>query len=97
MDRIGFTLQQLLDAALHNPQLRCALLDTQNQKDPMDAFCHIAVQAGYPITVGELFAVGQEYSDNQCKSTNGGNPNPYDGLDDAYESFLASLQQPMQR
>lgn len=91
MDRIGFTLQQLLDAALHNPQLRSALLDTQNQKDPMDAFCRIAVQAGYPITVGELFAVGQEYSDNQCKSTNGGNPSPYKYFDDTYENFLNSL------
>ena len=40
---------------------------------------------------GELLAVGEEYSDNQCKSTNGGNPTPYDSFNDAYEIFLASV------
>ena len=41
---------------------------------------------------GELLAVGEEYSDNQCKSTNGGNPTPYDSFNDAYEIFLASVE-----
>lgn len=91
MDRVGFTLQQLLDAALKNEELRLSLLATRSQKDPMASFCEAATKAGYPITIGELFAVGQEYSDNQCKSTNGGNPNPYDGLDDAYENFMIGL------
>jgi hypothetical protein len=41
--------------------------------------------------VGDLFAVGEEYSDNQCKSQNGGNHYPYKGFNDTYETFLASL------
>jgi hypothetical protein len=36
-------------------------------------------------------AMGQEYSDNQCKSTNGGNPSPYEWLGDEYELFLDSI------
>ena len=28
---------------------------------------------------------------NQCKSTNGGNPYPYESFEDPYETFLASL------
>ena len=92
MARVGFTLQQLLDAACQDEPLRLALLSTRSEKDPMASFCRIATEAGYSITVGELFAVGQEYSDNQCKSTNGGNPNPYDGLDDAYENFMTGLE-----
>ncbi len=92
MDRTGLILQQLLDKAYHDPPLRQKLLETRCQPVPMAAFCQAACEAGCPLTVGELFAVGQEYSDNQCKSTNGGNPNPYEGLDDAYENFMVSLQ-----
>ncbi|WP_246577982.1 hypothetical protein [Clostridium psychrophilum] len=59
--------------------------------DPMDAFCRIACDEGHPITMEGLFAMGQEYRDNQCKSTNGGSPNPYDSFENTYETFLNSL------
>lgn len=59
--------------------------------EPMEAFCRLAEEAGCPLTVGELWALGLENSDNQCKSTNGGNPSPYESFDDEYENFLASL------
>ena len=71
--------------------LKERLLATRLAADPMDAFCKIACESGHPITVGELFTVGQENSDNQCKSTNGGNPNPFDSFEDMYEIFLDSL------
>ena len=93
MDRTGYQLQQLLDKAYHDEALKGKLLATRQADDPMAEFCRIASGAGFAISVGELFAVGQEYSDNQCKSTNGGNPNPYNGLDDAYENFMVSLMQ----
>ena len=51
----------------------------------------MAREAGVELYPGELLAVGEEYSDNQCKSTNGGNPTPYDSFNDAYEIFLASV------
>ena len=39
-------------------------------------------------------ACGEEFADNQMKSTNGGNPMPYDcfGFDDAYEMFFLSIK-----
>lgn len=71
--------------------LRRQLLETRAARDPLSSFCRLAQAAGVDLTLGELFAVGEEYSDNQCKSTNGGNPTPYDAFGDAYESFLASI------
>lgn len=91
MNKITIELEQLYSDARRDPLLRERLLATRSADDPMDAFCKIACEVGHPITVGDLFAVGQEYSDNQCKSTNGGNPYPYDLFDDTYETFLASL------
>ena len=84
-------LELLYSDAKKDPLLKEKLLATRSAADPMNAFCEIACDAGHLITVGELFSVGQEYSDNQCKSTNGGNPYPYDSFDDTYETFLASL------
>ena len=84
-------LDLLSQAAKMDPVLREKFLATRNAPDPMDAFCRLTEDAGYPISVGELFAAGQEYSDNQCKSTNGGNPSPYSSFEDEYEIFLSSL------
>ncbi|WPC41244.1 hypothetical protein [Clostridium sp. JS66] len=91
MNDINKELELLHSDAKKDPLLREKLLATRSADDPMDAFCKIACDAGHAITVGELFAIGQEFSDNQCKSTNGGNPYPYDSFDDTYETFLASL------
>lgn len=68
-----------------------AVGDPRVAPEPMEAFCRLAEEAGCPLTVGELWALGLENSDNQCKSTNGGNPSPYESFDDEYENFLASL------
>lgn len=91
MSNITTELALLYKAAKKDPLLKKRLLETRISNDPMDSFCKIACEVGHPMTVGELFSVGQEYSDNQCKSTNGGNPYPYDFFDDAYEMFLSSL------
>ncbi|MGN0478568.1 MAG: hypothetical protein ACI4GO_03960 [Hominenteromicrobium sp.] len=84
-------LEKLTSMAKADAALRGQLLGTRENRDPLASFCAIAQAAGVDLSVGELFAVGQEYSDNQCKSTNGGNPTPYDAFDDAYENFLAGL------
>ena len=63
----------------------------EEQAEPLVAFCALAQEAGVDLSVGELFAIGMEYSDNQCKSTNGGNPSPYEAFDDAYENFISSI------
>ena len=80
-------------AAREDGSLRRQLLATRHADDPMDAFCRLAQSLGYAIYLGDLFAAGQEYSDNQCKSTNGGNPRPYDSFDDTLEFFLCELEQ----
>lgn len=91
MNKTNIELELLYSDAKKDPLLKKKLLETRLADDPMDAFCKIACEAGHPIDIGELFSIGLEYSDNQCKSTNGGNPYPYDSLEDTYETFLASL------
>jgi hypothetical protein len=91
MNKTIIELELLYSDTKKDPLLRKRLLETRCADDPLDAFCKIACDSGHPITVGELLAVGQEFSDNQCKSTNGGNPYPYDTFEDTYETFLASL------
>ena len=87
------TLRQLRNRALSDSDFRQALLDTRNASDPLSAFCALATDSGYPLTVDEVIACGEEFADNQMKSTNGGNPMPYDcfGFDDAYEMFFISI------
>ena len=68
MDEI---LCRLLKDALHHPELKQKLLQTEQADDPMDAFCQLATQLGYPINIGDLFAMGQDYHDNLMKSVNG--------------------------
>ncbi|WP_243186974.1 hypothetical protein [Clostridium muellerianum] len=91
MNDVNKELELLYSDAKKDPLLKERLLATRSADDPMDAFCKIACEVGHSITVGDLFAIGQEFSDNQCKSTNGGNPYPYDSFEDTYETFLASL------
>ena len=93
MNSLFRELDRLLEAARREESLRRRLLDMRAAADPMDAFCSLAQSLGYEIYLGDLFAAGQEYSDNQCKSTNGGNPRPYDSFSDTLEFFLAELEQ----
>ena len=53
-------LRELLTAARHQESLKQALLATQQADDPMDEFCKIPTEKGYPITVGELFNLHQQ-------------------------------------
>lgn len=91
MNQVYAMLEKLSALAKNDPTLREKLLDTRIAADPLDTFCTLAAEAGCPVSLGELVALGQEYSDNQCKSTNGGNPTPYEFFDDTYENFLLSL------
>lgn len=86
------SLSRLSAAARQDAALRARLLATREEPDPMSAFCALAVSLGCPITVGELFAMDQEYADNLLKSTNGGATYPIDDWDDAYSQFLAGLE-----
>ena len=85
-------LDRLTALARADEALRQALLETQKKKEPLLEFCRLAQSVGVDLEAGELFAIGLEYSDNQCKSTNGGNPSPYEAFDDAYENFIFSIK-----
>ena len=84
-------LEKLTCLAKNDDSLRLKLLATKDGPDPMKEFCLIAQANGVELYLGELFSLGLEASDNQCKSTNGGNPTPYTAFDDAYENFLMSI------
>ena len=88
------TLRALRDRALTDPAFRAALLKTRDAADPLLALCSFATENGYPLTLGDVISDGEEFCCNQMKSTNGGNPMPYDcfGFDDAYEMFFASIE-----
>ncbi len=85
------TLLNMRKLALHDALFRQALLATRSASDPLDAFCRIAGQYGFSLSPGNIISDGEEYSSNQTKSTNGGNPMPYDCFDDPYEMFLISI------
>jgi len=84
-------LRAMRELALRNETFRLALLATQSSTDALSDFCSIAADYGFALTPGELISDGEEFSSNQTKSTNGGNPLPYDFFDDPYEMFLISI------
>ena len=88
------TLLQLRERALRDDAFRRQLLETRNAADPLLALCDFATANGYSLSLGEIISDGEEFCCNQMKSTNGGNPMPYDcfGFDDAYEMFFLSIQ-----
>ena len=86
-------LRMMRDRALADEAFRLALLETRSAADPLLALCDFACANGYPLTLGDVISDGEEFCCNQMKSTNGGNPMPYDcfGFDDAYEMFFLSI------
>ena len=84
-------LVKILEEARHNPSIKEKFLQSRNAQDPMEEFCKVATSMGYDMTVGELFAMGEEYSANLLKSCNGGAVYPMDEWSDWYEDFFTSL------
>ena len=85
------TLRDLLAQARQDAALKERLYRSRESHAPYKAFCQAAAEAGFPMTVDELIACGEEYSDNMLKSCNGGATYPFDYLDDAYGLFFAAL------
>lgn len=85
-------LLELQHKALNDPKLRAELLATRLDDDPMKAFCDKCTELGYPITVGELFAMGEDFCDAMLRSVNGGGVNRLDGWNDAYDMFFSALK-----
>lgn len=82
----------LLENARKDEALKKTLLNTRTSNDPMKCFCDTCQSLGYDISIGELFAMGQDMNDSKMRSVNGGGVFAIDGWDDAYEMFFASLE-----
>ena len=87
-------LDELQNRARRDQAVREALLDTREEKNPVDAFCRKCQELGYPIYVMDLIQAGEAFYGNMRRSTNGGGENSpkLEGEDDFYELFMASLQ-----
>ena len=92
------TTVELLDAlqnkAKQDPKVREALLATEKEPNPAEAFCRKCQELGYPIYVMDLIQSGEEFYGNMRRSTNGGGENSpmLEGEDDFYELFMASIR-----
>lgn len=84
-------MKQLLNLARKDESVKKKLLLTRDQADPLSSFCQTASEMGFPITVGELIAAGEEFRSNLLKSVNGGASYPMEDWGDLYEEFFASL------
>ena len=93
MDIMGM-LDEFQKKAMKDPALAAALLATEKEAHPLDAFCRICQAQGYPIYVMDLVSVGEEFYATMRRSTNGGGENSpkLEGEDDFYELFLAALR-----
>lgn len=88
---IELELDRLLKAAKSDNTLKSELLAARQSENPVEDFCSLCQKKGYDITIGELFAVGQDANDAKLRSVNGGGVNGIDGWDDAYEQFFLTL------
>ena len=86
-------LEAMRTRARQDEAFRQALLTTRDAQDPLSALCDFACENGFSLSLADVIAGGEEFACNQMKSTNGGNPMPYDcfGFDDAYEMFFISI------
>ncbi len=85
-------LWKLLQKARTDAALRQKIWETKADRDPALALCLLAGAEGFPISVGELFAEGEEFCSNLRKSCNGGASEPIEGWQDGYDMFFASME-----
>lgn len=93
MRTIEDMLDELQRRAAQESVVRERLLATQNEADPLSAFCKACRELGYEIYEMELICAGEEFHAAMKRSTNGGGENSpmLTGEDDFYELFFASL------
>ena len=87
-------LDRLTQAARADETLRQRLIATQDEDDPVKAFCGIARELGYGIYEMDIIEAGEEFHAAMKRSTNGGGENSpkLTGQDDYYEMFIAGLK-----
>lgn len=93
MDVVAY-LDELQQAALKDEALANKLIATRQESNPLQAFCKVCQELGYPIYAMDLINAGEEFYAAMRRSTNGGGENApkLEGEDDFYEMFFAALQ-----
>lgn len=90
---IELKLMELQNKAMHNADIRRALLDTRSASDPVRAFCDKCAEYGYEISVYELLTAGEEFCAAMLRSVNGGGVEAPNGWDDFYGMFMEALEE----
>ena len=87
-------LDGLLEKAKADASLKEKLLDTRNSSNPVAAFCEIASDNGFPMTVMDIINQGEEFYAEIKRSTNGGGENSpdLDFQNDEYSIFMMRLE-----
>lgn len=87
-------LDELQRKALHDPEMKKALLATREEKDVLSAFCKKCQEYGYPLYPMDVIDAGEVLYAEIKRSTNGGGENSpmLEGEDDLYEMFFAVLE-----
>ena len=85
-------LYKLLQKAGQDAALRERILQTRTAADPALALCELCTAEGFPLTVGGLFAEGEEFFCNLFRSCNGSAVQPLDGWDDPLDMFFAAME-----
>ncbi len=89
---IELELMRLQNHAKRDAALKNALLETRNNKDPYKAFCTVAQEHGYDISLFELADMGQAFCDAMLRSVNGGGTDSFDAWSDFYEMFFEAIK-----
>ncbi len=86
-------LDGLLEKAKADASLKEKLLDTRNSSNPVAAFCEIASDNGFPMSVMDIINQGEEFYAEIKRSTNGGGENSpdLDFQNDEYSIFMMRL------
>lgn len=87
-------LETLLEKAKKDEKLKAALLATRNATNPVDSFCKIATENGFPMSVMDIINQGEEFYAEIKRSTNGGGENSpdLDFQNDEYSIFMMRLE-----
>ena len=62
---IQHELDRLLKDAKNDNNLKAKLIATKSAEDPVAEFCSLCQSLGYDVSIGELFACGQDMNDSK--------------------------------
>ena len=87
-------LDELLEKATKDADLRKKLLATRNSSNPLADFCSLATENGFPMSVMDIVNQGEEFYAEIKRSTNGGGENSpdLDFQNDEYSIFMMRLE-----